>query len=132
MRGNWRGLASFLPVGLLISVALHQLAATVYGDLSPWLGGGFGMFATLDSPGNRAASAHVVDPAFRREVHIPADLEDATDRTVAFPTDSRMTALAERLATRYANDETESIELTVWRIRPSPTPLRTVSVHVDR
>ncbi len=123
-----------LPVALLVVVALHQLGATVYGDLTPWLGGGFGMFATLDTPGNRVLSAHVLEPDFRREIVIPQSLSDAAGRARAFPTRRRLTDLAGRLAAdpRYNRDTVEAVVLTVWRIRPEPEPIRTVRVDIDR
>ena len=123
-----------LPVAVLVAVALHQLGATAYGDLTPWLGGGFGMFATLDTPGNRVLSAHVLEPDFRREIVIPQSLSDAAGRARAFPTRRRLTDLAGRLAAdpRYNRDTVEAVVLTVWRIRPEPEPVRTVRVDIDR
>jgi hypothetical protein len=122
-----------LPVALLVLVALHQLGATVYGDLTPWLGGGFGMFATLDTPGNRVISAHLLEPDFRREIVIPESLCDAAERVRAFPTRRRLTELAGRLAAnpQYNGRTAEAVELSVWRIRPSPEPIRTVRVNID-
>jgi hypothetical protein len=123
-----------LPVALLVVVALHQLGATVYGDLTPWLGGGFGMFATLDTPGNRVISAHLLEPDFRREIVIPESLSDAAERARAFPTRRRLTELAGRLAAnpQYSRHTAEAVELSVWRIRPKPEPIRTVRVNIDR
>jgi hypothetical protein len=114
-------------------VALHQLGATVYGDLTPWLGGGFGMFATLDTPGNRVISAHLLEPDFRREIVIPESLSDAAERARAFPTRRRLAELARRLAAnpQYNRRTAEAVQLTVWRIRPNPEPIRTVRVDID-
>ena len=124
--------AGHLPIALLIAVALHQLGATMYGDLTPWLGGGFGMFATLDTPGNRVISAHLVEPDFRREIVIPESLGGAAERARTFPTRRRLTDLAGRLATnpRYNRHTVEAVELTVWRVRPEPEPIRTVRVDI--
>ena len=123
-----------LPVALLIAVALHQLGATVYGDLTPWLGGGFGMFATLDTPGNRIMSIHLLEPDIRREIAIPESLHDAAERALAFPTRRRLTDLAGRLAEspQLGRRAIEAVELTVWRVRPEPEPIRTVRVDIDR
>lgn len=123
-----------LPVVLLVAVALHQLSAVIYGDLTPWLGGGFGMFTTLDTPGNRVVSVHLLEPGIRREVSIPEALNDVSERTLAFPTKRRLTDLAERLAvtSRHSRPAIEGVELTVWRVRPEPEPIRTVRVEIDR
>jgi hypothetical protein len=114
-------------------VALHQLGATVYGDLTPWLGGGFGMFATLDTPGNRVISAHLLERDFRREIVIPESLSDAAERARAFPTRRRLAELARLLAAnpQYNRPTAEAVQLTVWRIRPNPEPIRTVRVDID-
>lgn len=47
---RWVGL---LAPAMLITVAAGQLYAATQHTLSPWKGGGFGMFSTVDSPGNR-------------------------------------------------------------------------------
>lgn len=41
------------PTILLCVIAARQFWLATTGTLSPWKGGGFGMFATNDSPGNR-------------------------------------------------------------------------------
>ncbi len=38
-----------LPPAVLVAVAVVQVGLTATTDLSPWKGGGFGMFATTDS-----------------------------------------------------------------------------------
>ena len=46
----------WLAPGILVAVALGQLALANLGELSPWKGGGFGMFSTTDSLGARVVS----------------------------------------------------------------------------
>ena len=43
----------FLPSALLILVAVNQVWLAYSEDLSPWKGGGFGMFASTDTSGAR-------------------------------------------------------------------------------
>ena len=43
----------WLAPGILIGIALLQLALANFGTLTPWKGGGFGMFASTDSLGSR-------------------------------------------------------------------------------
>ena len=47
---SWR---SAVPAALLVTVALGQIVLARTVDLSPWKGGGFGMFATLDGTASR-------------------------------------------------------------------------------
>ena len=53
--------ARWLPGSLLVLVALIQLYLSVFHDLSPWKGGGFGMFAVVDAPSARTWSVGCVD-----------------------------------------------------------------------
>ncbi len=43
----------FFPVSILLLVALTQVILASQTTLSPWKGGGFGMFAVVDAPGMR-------------------------------------------------------------------------------
>lgn len=42
-------LAAAIPPALLVIVAVGQLVVSLKGDLTPWKGGGFGMFAAIDA-----------------------------------------------------------------------------------
>src|SRR5262249_8435137 len=42
-----------IPAALLVGIASRQIALTRREGLTPWKGGGFGMFATLDHGGHR-------------------------------------------------------------------------------
>ena len=54
-------LARWLPAALCLGIAVTQIALTQLAGLSPWLGGGFGMFASLDSPMNRGLTITGLD-----------------------------------------------------------------------
>lgn len=43
-----------LVPAVLAGVALHQMWLTTTSDLTPWKGGGFGMFSSVDRPSHRA------------------------------------------------------------------------------
>ena len=74
---------AFLPVTLLVIVALNQihLAHTVH--LSPWKGGGFGMFSSTDGGPNRHLRIFLRGLPSRHEVQVPQPLEDLADRAEA-------------------------------------------------
>ncbi|KST65266.1 hypothetical protein [Mastigocoleus testarum] len=55
-RGTWF-LERFLVPTILILVALLQFYLAHTANLSPWKGGGFGMFAAVDSPSMRVLAA---------------------------------------------------------------------------
>ncbi|MFT5467465.1 MAG: hypothetical protein ACI8UO_002569 [Verrucomicrobiales bacterium] len=50
----------WLAPGILIGVALLQLGLANFGTLTPWKGGGFGMFSSTDSLGKRVVSCEGV------------------------------------------------------------------------
>ena len=128
-----RRVARHLPVALLVVVALHQVTATRYGDLTPWKGGGFGMFASTDSPGNRRLSIQALEPGLRRELELPPGLGLAAERALAFPTRRRVEDLAMQIAEAVgdAGSPTTSVEITVWKAWPQPEPLRSASALVN-
>ena len=73
----------YLPVILLVVLASSQLYLVHTESLSPWAGGGFGMFSTPDAPRSRTVRAYVLTPGVRREVKIPDYLRDAALRPCA-------------------------------------------------
>ncbi|MDG2390966.1 MAG: hypothetical protein P8M30_16790, partial [Planctomycetaceae bacterium] len=62
-------LVLFTPL-LLVVVALTQIVRAYTVDQSPWKGGGFGMFASVDSPGNRERRAYLVTSDFEFEIPV--------------------------------------------------------------
>lgn len=108
----------WLPVVLLIIVAANQLRLVWTESLSPWSGGGFGMFSSTDSPSNRHLHAFVQNDAIRREVAIPRDLQEAVRRATTLPTRSRLGALAAQLAglESAGSIRWDEIVLQVWAV----------------
>lgn len=51
----------FIPAIVLTLVAFNQIYWASTKNLSPWKGGGFGMFATIDSAGSRLLTCEGVD-----------------------------------------------------------------------
>jgi hypothetical protein len=93
-----------LVPAVLLTIAMMQVGFARAGTLADWKGGGFGMFATLDRPDNRflrvtatdrAGQTYLVRVPYGRFPSIPALASAHAARTVAFPTDVRLRAIAE-------------------------------------
>ena len=127
---TWRAL---LPVGLLLAVASAQITLALTADLSPWKGGGFGMFSTTDDAGRRSIRVYVSAPDRSEEIGIAPSIEDAARRAAVLPTDVRLTDLARRVVDRERRYErpVDSVRIETWRIEYSPNTLA-ASSHLVR
>ena len=68
---------------LLIGLAVNQIRLALTHNLSPWKGGGFGMFAVIDQPKMRALTAEGLDSnGSRCRVDLALDGPDADARAV--------------------------------------------------
>jgi hypothetical protein len=114
-----------LPAALLLGVAVLQIWLARVHALSPWAGGGFGMFSTTDVRGNRHLHAFATHPGVRREVRVPVELHSSARRVLAFPSERAQRDLALRLLD--IPDATwgtaRSIEIQVWATRFDPLTL---------
>ncbi len=125
---------------LLVVLALSQIYLARTESLSPWAGGGFGMFSTPDAPRSRTVRAYVLTPGVRREVEIPDALKDATLRAAAIPTDPRLTALALEIAGVPTPEDMppRAVLIEVWKteydpetLAPSPRIVKSLEVPVE-
>ena len=129
MHGPFRRLVAaapyWLPALLLTVVALNQLRLARTESLSPWSGGGFGMFSSTDSPGNRHLHAFVQNDGIRREVAIPPDLAETVRRATTLPTRQRLGSLAAELAFRESRGSItwDEVVLQVWAVEYDPGSL---------
>ena len=108
----------WLPVALLVGVASVQIALARTADLSPWKGGGFGMFASTDGSAFRRARIFVEAADRSEELELPPSLEEAGTRAALFPSTRLLTALARGVAARerrYGRPVT-SVRVEVWRV----------------
>ena len=69
MNFRWRATAA-VPAAVLLLVACIQLTLTRTSGLSPWKGGGFGMFSTTDDAGRRSVRVFVTAPDRSEELTI--------------------------------------------------------------
>ena len=115
----------WLPAALLTLVATNQLRLAATEGLSPWSGGGFGMFSSTDSPGQRHLHAFVQNAGIRREVALPADLAEKVRRATTLPSHRRLSSLAAELAELESGGSVrwDEIDLQVWAIDHDPRTL---------
>lgn len=108
----------WLPALLLVAVGANQLRLTRVENLSPWSGGGFGMFSTTDAPGNRHLHAFVQNEGIRREIAVTTDLQRQVRRATTLPTRTRLRALADELMLREYGSRVawDEIEIQVWAV----------------
>ena len=67
----------YLPPMMLVVVATCQMVFAHSGTLTPWKGGGFGMFSTIDSPAGRVVAIWAA--------HVTAKRIALRRRSAAFP-----------------------------------------------
>jgi hypothetical protein len=96
-RDGWRIAA---PVTILLVVAAVQVTLVHRADLSPWKGGGFGMFAAVDGGAVRVVRIFVAAPGRSEELVIPPSLEVDAERAATFPRPRLLARLARRVAER--------------------------------
>ena len=114
-----------LPAAVLVVVALAQMTVGRAWGLSPWKGGGFGMFSTLDARPFRYLRVYVTAPERSEELAIPASLEDVAASAEVLPTDGQLERLARRMVERERSKgrPVARVRVEVWREEFSPDSL---------
>jgi len=129
----------FAPSVVLVAIALIQIALAQTTALTPWKGGGFGMFSTLDHGAYRGVNVVIDGPDRSEEFDIPGSLEEIAARAAAWPSDRLLRQLAESIVGRERRYErpVTRVTLTAWRIdvdretlRLNERPLRTFVYQV--
>jgi hypothetical protein len=101
----------YLAPVLLSTLACIQLFLGLNFELTPWKGGGFGMFSTVDSPGARSMRVYLETDDGELPTKVPSWLRDRWRYARSFPTDFRIRALADEMAAAtwvYREDKSES------------------------
>jgi hypothetical protein len=111
----------WLPAALLLGMAgVHAVLVTQY-QLSPWLGGGFGMFSTTDSATSRHVHAYAVAAdGVRTEIDLPEDLDEAMRSARVLPTPSAVQGFA-RLVARWSG--AARVDVEVWQTTYDPASM---------
>jgi hypothetical protein len=99
------GWLAFVPVAVLGMMAIVQAWRVTTAQLTPWKGGGYGMFSTTDSQGNRPMVVSLLDDSGGQSrwirVQLPSfdqALRQAANRVLAEPTQQAAEQLADRIA----------------------------------
>ena len=118
-----------LPVALLVVVACAQVILAKTAGLSPWKGGGFGMFSTTDDAGRRRVRVFVSAADRSEEIAIAPSLEEPARRGAVLPTDAQLSRLARRVVEREGRYRrpVDIVRIETWRIDYAPGTLAATS-----
>ncbi|HET9333331.1 MAG TPA: hypothetical protein VFQ21_07095 [Gemmatimonadota bacterium] len=131
-----RRILPFVPPILLCLVAVVQVYLVKAQELTPWKGGGFGMFSTNDD-GFRRIQVWVEEPGGEREIDVTRDLRVV--RIAAHPTEERLTSVARKIGEvqRARGADVRRVRAAVWRrdfapgsMEPLQVPIREVTVDL--
>jgi hypothetical protein len=109
---------ALIPVGLLLCIAGIQIFLAKNSYLTPWKGGGFGMFSTTDGNMFRSLRVFVSAPNRSEELLLKGKLEDLASKVQMFPNDSMLKTLAMTVMKdqQKKNLPADRIEIDVWRV----------------
>jgi hypothetical protein len=116
-----------LPPLLLALVALSQIALARRAELSPWLGGGFGMFSTTDHGAARFVRAVALGPGRSEPIPLAPDLERQKLLARDLPTARNAGTLARAVLAREPS--ATAVRVEIWRLRFDP---RTLEPRAER
>lgn len=119
---RWR-VAALLPTALLLAMATRQIVLTRTASLTPWKGGGFGMFSTTDDVGRRRVRVFVMAPDRHEEIAIASALADLADQAAAQPDGPHLQQLGDAVAARERRHGRDVVGVRVecWNVHYSST-----------
>jgi hypothetical protein len=109
----WRRALPWIAPTLLAALASLQIVLAHTADLTPWKGGGYGMFSTYDHSGFRTMRAFALDGDGPRRLSIPAALQPDVLRALDLPSSARLERLAGSLARSHTAPR---VRVEVWRL----------------
>jgi hypothetical protein len=114
-----------VPAALLVAVASGQLWLAHTAGLSPWKGGGFGMFASLDARPFRHVRIFVEAPDRSEELAVPPSLEAMAASVEILPGDHQFDELARGVIARERRRQRPiaKVRLELWRVEFAPESL---------
>ena len=113
---------------LLLALALAQIGGWLAFDLSPWKGGGFGMFSTNDHGAFRQVRVVEVAAGSERRVALPEELERLVRHVREVPREANLRRLGAAL--REHSPRLAVLRVEVWRTEFAATDLAPTRVLV--
>ncbi|GAB4376405.1 MAG: hypothetical protein Kow00121_23450 [Elainellaceae cyanobacterium] len=123
-----------LPATILVLVALLQLYLTHTANLSPWKGGGFGMFGAIDAPTMRIIQAKVLDQDGKPiQLDVYSGLDDRTIRRIrTLPRQSDLEQIAPQLVAQAVVPTTVERQAVYEKLLANSDPLLDQDLPLDR
>jgi hypothetical protein len=90
----------WLPAAVLVAVAAAQVVLVRTAHLTPWKGGGFGMFAAVDGGGVRSVRILIEGPERSEILEVPPSIVADADRARALPIRPLLARVARKVAAR--------------------------------
>lgn len=122
-----------LPATILILVAFVQIYLAHTAHLSPWKGGGFGMFGAIDSPDMRVIQAEALDRTGQLiQLDVESGLDEYTLRRIrTLPRQRDLEQLAPQLVSQAVVPTTVQRQAVYEKLRASKADLSTLQVPQD-
>jgi hypothetical protein len=98
----------------MLVIAAHQVWLSQTQALSPWLGGGFGMFSSLDSPDRRHLHVFAYNDSIRKELLLPADMQESNQRVQGLPSSNAVSDFDQEVRLMFDIDPSWTLEIQVW------------------
>lgn len=124
-----------LPAALLAAVGLHQVYAVHAHGMTPWKGGGFGMFSSTDVGPARRLRVSLLRDRSSVEVEVPETLGLVAERARTLPTSENLQALGREMVLALPDSAGvyHALRVEFWRIRfdEALEPDWTLAAHVE-
>ena len=123
MKNLFARFLGWLPIFLLLIVAAHHFFLVRKQQLSPWLGGGFGMFASTDVGSSRRLIVTALNKKDdEHPVKLVGNLDEIRLRARGLPNSSQLDALAQATWKELKKESIEdkefpftSLRIEVWK-----------------
>lgn len=113
----------YAPTAILIIVAAIQAFRVSNQDLSPWKGGGFGMFSTIDAPTSRYIAGYLITENELVPIAIPQEYQKEHVYVCTLPSMDSLKHLAEMMAPRiWITEEQSAAGLNPQGKKPTGEP----------
>jgi hypothetical protein len=126
-----RALSVLVPA-VMVAIATLQLSLSQAQSLTPWKGGGFGMFSTVDSRDARFLRVYAITADGELPVRMPRPMAALASEARSLPTRARFETLARQLA---ATEWVAGDDQTRTRLRArakADAGLASIGVHAIR